>query len=293
MKNRVPIAWAILAVRACSSCPAGLSARNSPRSFGAKRGKPILQQIQRLRSLPDDVRASTTAQLALQIRQLPAGASKLALANGLANLSTEGDFGRDTLQEVTTTARSVPAGISGAGNERPARRAIRRTGPACALRAHASIFGFTRVCRGNGAARSRRPSSPAGRISLRDLQGRDWTLSDLRGKVVVVNFWATWCPPCRKEMPDLESLYLRFKGQGLVVLAISDEDGDKVSGFLSERNVTYPILLDPGRKVNDLYRVEGIPKTFIYNRDGKLVAQSIDMRTQKQFLEMLAEAGLQ
>ena len=66
----------------------------------------------------------------------------------------------------------------------------------------------------------------------------------------------------------------------------------KVRPFIAEHQVTYPILLDPGRKVNDLFQVEGIPKTFVYNRNGKLVAQSIDMRTQKQFLRMLAEAGL-
>jgi peroxiredoxin len=109
---------------------------------------------------------------------------------------------------------------------------------------------------------------------------------------VLVNFWATWCPPCRKEMPDLETLYNRFKGQGLLILAISDEEASKVQPFIAQRNFTYPILLDPGRRVNGLFRVEGIPKTFIYDRDGKLVAQSIDMRTQRQFLQMLAEAGL-
>jgi peroxiredoxin len=129
-------------------------------------------------------------------------------------------------------------------------------------------------------------------FTLADLRGKSWTLSELRGKVVVVNFWATWCPPCRKEMPDLEALYNRFKGEGFVVLAVSDEDAAKVRPFIAERQVTYPILLDPGRKVNDLFQVEGIPKTFVYDRDGKLVAQSIDMRTRKQFLGMLAEAGL-
>ncbi len=129
-------------------------------------------------------------------------------------------------------------------------------------------------------------------FTLTDLEGKSWTLSKLRGKVVVVNFWATWCPPCRKEMPDLEALYNHFKGQGLVVLAISDEDAAKVRPFIAERQVTYPVLLDPGREVNDLFQVEGIPKTFVYDRNGKLVAQSIDMRTQKQFLGMLAEAGL-
>jgi len=94
-------------------------------------------------------------------------------------------------------------------------------------------------------------------------------------------------------MPDLQSLYQRFKDQGLVILAISDEDASKVKPFVTERRVSYPILLDPGRKVNTLFAIEGIPKTFVYDRDGKLVAQAIDMRTQNQFLEMLARAGLQ
>jgi thiol-disulfide isomerase/thioredoxin len=104
-------------------------------------------------------------------------------------------------------------------------------------------------------------------FTLADLHGKGWHLHDLQGKVVLVNFWATWCPPCLKEMPDLDALYNKFKDQGFVVLAISDE-------------------------VNDEFIVYGIPKSFVY-RSGKLVAQSIDMRTRNQFREMLAQAGLQ
>ena len=111
--------------------------------------------------------------------------------------------------------------------------------------------------------------------------------------MVLVNFWATWCPPCRKEMPDLQALYDQFKDQGLVILGISDEDATKVRPFIAQQKIAYPILLDPGRTVNDLFRIDSIPKTFVYDRGGKLVSQSIDMRTRKQFLEMLAQAGLQ
>src|SRR6266404_2487522 len=75
-------------------------------------------------------------------------------------------------------------------------------------------------------------------------------------------------------------------------LGISDEDRPKVKQLLAERSVTYPILLDPGRKVNQLFRIEGIPKGFLYDRNGKMVSQAIDMRTQGQFLRMLAQAGL-
>ncbi len=130
-------------------------------------------------------------------------------------------------------------------------------------------------------------------FTLKDLSGKSWTFSELRGKVVLVNFWATWCPPCRKEMPDLETLYERFGSKGLVVLGISDEEAAKVEPFIRERKVSFPVLLDPGRKVNEMFVVEGIPKSFVYDRGGKLVAQSIDMRTQKQFLEMLGKAGLE
>jgi peroxiredoxin len=130
-------------------------------------------------------------------------------------------------------------------------------------------------------------------FTLTELSGKTWTLKQLRGKVVLVNFWATWCPPCRKEMPDLETLYKQFKDQGLVILAISEEDTEQVKPFVAEQKVTDPILPDPGRGVNELFQIEGIPTTFVYDRSGKLIAQSIDMRTKRQFLEMLSQAGLQ
>jgi len=130
-------------------------------------------------------------------------------------------------------------------------------------------------------------------FTLADLQGKGWHLQDLRGKVVLVNFWATWCPPCRREMPDLDALYNTFKDRGFVVLAISDEEAAQLAPFIRERKISYPVLLDPGRKVNDVFSVEGIPKSFVYDRSGKMVAQSIAMRSRTQFLEMLAQAGLQ
>jgi peroxiredoxin len=129
-------------------------------------------------------------------------------------------------------------------------------------------------------------------FTLTDLQGKNWQLKSLSGKIVLVNFWATWCPPCRKEMPDLDTLYQRYEKSGLVVLAISDEDAGTVKAFLADHKVSYPVLLDPGQKVNKLFRVQGIPKSYLYDRQGNLVAQAIDMRTQTQFLEMLGHAGL-
>lgn len=91
----------------------------------------------------------------------------------------------------------------------------------------------------------------------------------------------------------MQALYQEFKDRGLVILAISDEDPAKVEPFIAANKFSYPILLDPGRKVNDLFQVEGIPKSFLYDRAGRLAAQAMDMRTRRQFLEMLAQAGIE
>jgi len=254
--------------------------------------KPIVEQLRGLRKLDDSVRSETTRNLALQIRALPKVPNKLRLAEALANLSTEGDFGRDTLQEVTTTLASALR------EQPPASKPGEHANPYSEL---ASLVRYEHMQATSDdpqftAAMAQLEADDAIRqnadFTLTDLQGTAWHLKDLRGKVVLVNFWATWCPPCRKEMPDLDTLLNRFKDQGFIVLAISDEEAAKVSPFIAERKIGYPILLDPGRKITESFKVEGIPKSFVYDRAGKLVAQSIDMRTQRQFLEMLSQAGL-
>ena len=279
--------------------PAGLPAQHPQISTGRmqiswnEQEKPIVQALHGLRSVPDDARARETKQLALDIRALPAGDRKLGLANGLANLSTEGDFGRDTLQEVATTLAAALA-------EHPAPE--ERGEPATPYLELAQLVRYEHVQASVdstqfGKAMSELEADDQKRqqadFTLTDLEGKPWSLKSLQGKVVLVNFWATWCPPCRKEMPDLESLYKQFQKQGLVILAISDEDASKVKPFIAGQGISYTVLLDPGRKVNTLFHVMGIPKTFIYDRSGKLAAESIDMRTRKQFLGLLAQAGLQ
>jgi peroxiredoxin len=255
--------------------------------------KPIVEQLRGLRKLEDTVRVHTTKDLALQIRALPVVLNKLKLAGTLAELSTEGDFGKDTLQEVTTTLAAAlreqpPAGKPGQPDFLYVELAslVRYEH----MQATSDNPQFAEAMAKLEADDAKRQTAD---FTLPDLQGKAWHLQELRGKVVLVNFWATWCPPCRKEMPDLDALYNKFKDQGFVVLAISDEEAAKVSPYLAEHKVSYPVLLDPGRKVNDLFIVEGIPKSFVYDRSGKMVAQSIDMRTRSQFLAMLAQAGLQ
>ena len=254
--------------------------------------KPIVQQLRSLRQVPDEKRGQVTKDLALEIRKLPAASNKLTLAKGLANLATEGDFGHDTLQEVATTLAAALAEQPppGNGNE-PAETYVELATLVRYEHVHAASDSPQFAAAMSKLADDDRSREHAD-FTLTDLEGKSWSLQALHGKVVLVNFWATWCPPCRKEMPDLDRLYQEFKDQGLLILAISDEEITKVQPFIAEHHYTYPILLDPGSKVHKLFVVEGIPKSFVYDRNGKLVAEAIDMRTRKQFLEMLAQAGI-
>lgn len=254
----------------------------------------IVAVMRTLRSVPDAERGAVTREVAKRIRGLKESPNRLRLANGVASLSTEGDFGKATLTEVART-------LAEALREAPP-AADKNGRPADPYFTLASLARYEGVAVEMDAPDYRKAleeleqldaKRAAADFTLLDLSGKSWRLKELTGKVVLVNFWATWCPPCRKEMPDLEALSKKFAKKGLVVLAITDEERGKVEAFLKkDMPVTYPVLLDEGRKVAEQFGVEGIPKTFIYDREGRLAAQSIDMRTKGQFLELLAKAGL-
>ncbi len=129
-------------------------------------------------------------------------------------------------------------------------------------------------------------------FSLADLNGKQWSRKALQGKVVLINFWATWCPPCREEFPDLEAVYKRFASQGLVVLAISDESVADIKNFLAERPVTFPILRDPDQVARKAFLAASLPVNFLYSRDGRLAAQTYARPSMEELLEMLARAGI-
>lgn len=113
-----------------------------------------------------------------------------------------------------------------------------------------------------------------------DLRGQAVSLSSLRGKVVVVNVWTTWCPPCRQEMPSMERLAAHFRGRDFQLLAVSQDEGDreKVEAFARELGLTFPVLLDPQRQVGERFGVWGYPETFVIDRNGYVVERVIGPR---------------
>lgn len=125
-----------------------------------------------------------------------------------------------------------------------------------------------------------RPTSPsrteAPDFTLRTLAGERVRLSELRGKVVFLNFWATWCPPCREEMPSMERLHRHFRNRGLAMLAVSvDDNAATVRSFVEAHGVTFPVALDPEARTPTLYGVTGYPETFIIDANGVLVRHVI------------------
>lgn len=108
-------------------------------------------------------------------------------------------------------------------------------------------------------------------FTLTSLDGTEYTLSELKGQAVLVNLWATWCPPCRAEMPAIEKMYQEYKDQGLVVLAVDmtyQDDPQKVAPFAQEYGLTFPILLDQTGAAGSAYQLRSLPSSYFIDRFG-------------------------
>jgi peroxiredoxin len=112
------------------------------------------------------------------------------------------------------------------------------------------------------------PGQRAPEFTLNDFDGNAVSLTDLRGQVVMLNFWASWCGPCREEMPDMQRVYDDLKDDGFTILAVSlDQSQDDARKFIDENGFTFLVVMDDAA-VADMYEVTGIPKTLIIDRDG-------------------------
>jgi peroxiredoxin len=134
---------------------------------------------------------------------------------------------------------------------------------------------------------------PAPDFELSTADGELVRLSDLRGKVVFINFWATWCRPCKQELPDIEKLYEEKQSEGLEVIAINYEDSraDAVAYF-TDGQLDMPMLLDRNGSVYDQYRLQGLPDSFFVDRDGNLAALHYGFMSEEKMRQRLEQAGL-
>ncbi|MEK6538232.1 MAG: TlpA disulfide reductase family protein [Nitrospirota bacterium] len=112
-------------------------------------------------------------------------------------------------------------------------------------------------------------------FTLKDITNKKVNLKDFRGKVVMLNFWATWCAPCREEMPSMEKLYRQFKDKGFVIIAVaSGEEVNSVNKFIKQYNLTFPALIDSDYKVSDNYKVWALPTTYFINSRGQIIGKA-------------------
>jgi peroxiredoxin len=129
---------------------------------------------------------------------------------------------------------------------------------------------------------------PAPEVALTDLQGREVHLSDFRGKVVLLNFWATWCKPCKEEMPAMQASYDKLRDKGFVVLAVNElEDTERVAEHIRTHHHTFPVVMDHNNKVANRYGVVGLPASFLIDPQG-IVRERIagSLLTESQIEEM-------
>ena len=135
-------------------------------------------------------------------------------------------------------------------------------------------------------------------FTLPDLQGNSIRFSDFRGQVVFVNFWATWCYPCRAEMPSMEALYQSYRHKGFTILAISSDlqSSEAVAPFVRAYNLTFPVLLDPDNVVGTRLQVRGIPTSYLLDKQGHLTGMELGAKNwhsanMRQLIEaLLAES---
>jgi thiol-disulfide isomerase/thioredoxin/outer membrane lipoprotein-sorting protein len=129
-------------------------------------------------------------------------------------------------------------------------------------------------------------------FSLLNLEGKEVKLSQLKGKVVLLNFWASWCVPCRSEMPTIELLHREFKDKGLIVLGIDDEESQKQAAFLQKFGFSFVSLVEPKKQASNLYSIGGIPTTVLIDQQGKIRAYDQGTASHESLRETLQEMGI-
>ncbi len=145
------------------------------------------------------------------------------------------------------------------------------------------LFGFLLLCIAI-------PAMASENWSLTDTSGKQWNLSDFRGKWVLVNFWATWCPPCLAEIPDLSKMGKEGKKIAVIGIAVSYRSQEEVLDFMKKHAIPYPVVLGSEDIASSFGGIESLPTSFLYSPDGKLVGQHEGPLTQDEIENFLASS---
>ncbi|RKY41457.1 MAG: hypothetical protein DRP85_06270 [Candidatus Makaraimicrobium thalassicum] len=142
-------------------------------------------------------------------------------------------------------------------------------------------------CQGQTASDNTAAMAPD--FTLKDLDGNFFRLSGTKGKVVILDFWATWCPPCRMELPHFQSLYEEYKGKGLVIVGVALDRGGTavVRSFTEAGGITYPIVIGDQRIASTYGGIRGIPTTFVIDRQGRIVEKFVGYRGREVFESLI------
>jgi peroxiredoxin len=261
-----------------------LAAQDTP---ALAQAKAMDQEIQKLPDLPEATRDEAFREILLRISKQPKK-YRLALATNLAVSAGEVSIESATLQATADLLVDELRNAPGSGAEL-----------SLTSLAEFAFYRHIRVSLDDPAYRAdlMRMSEQAkiranADFTLTDTNGKAWRLKDLGGRIVLLNFWATWCPPCQREMAEFQTAYNRFADQGLLILAVTGEDVATVKRYMADHSVTFCVLLDPADVTKKQFLVDGFPHSIIYNREGHMVAQIPGPPTTQQLLDLLGQAGL-
>jgi len=283
----------------------------SPALRGQATESSINKQLKNLRAVPappgmapspnaisEAQRPGVLVQVARDIGSLPAVPAKLKLADELFHATTEGAASpeavqgtADTLTEALTESPQPEKDGTPATAYFDLAKLVRYAG-ATTTSKDPELVKAAQTLLANDAEIAKLD------FMLKDSNSKKVTLSGLKGKIVLVNFWSTQCTACAGEMANLDLIYTHYKQQGLAILSITQDNPFLASSFLASKGYHPTVLFDDGGKVGKQFHVdelhpENLPRTFVFDRDGKLVGESIATSTQRQFFEMLGQAGLQ
>lgn len=261
----------------------------TPQIYAQASPSAVKKQLKKFSLLSVDQRPAESIKIAADIIALPAGpkSKKVEFADELAHDVTIGDQGVKARQAVadalSDALKQSPVAAKG---DQPAEPYIELAKLVRYMRVTTTLDD-PQLTKAEQVLSNNEADVQKADFTLEDMERKKHTLSELRGKIVLVNFWSTASDPSLQEMPDFNIIYDHFKSQDLVVLAITEQNYFEIDRFVAKAGFHFPVLIDANRKVHNLFHVTDVPQTFIYDRKGKMVGECINQCTQKQFLDIL------